>query len=240
VKGGKAEWKEGKMCGRFTLIANPAEIEREFHVEVPGDLSPRYNIAPSQEVTVIKGGDSSTSSLIWGFEPSWATYSSHLIINARMESIAEKPLFRDSFLHRRCLVLADGFFEWARERSRSGYVEKVPMYVRLESGKPFAFAGVWNGKSCVIITTPANEVVSAIHNRMPAILVGDACDLWLDTRMTPERLMKVLGPCPLPMRAHTVSRIVNDPKNDRPDCILPVSMTGGERWQRCTRLSVAF
>ncbi len=200
--------------------------------DVPPDLTPRYNIAPSQPIAVAaNNGQNKVEFFRWGLIPSWAKDAAigNRMINARAETLAEKPSFRVPYRRRRCLVLADGFYEWRKEPGRRA---KTPMYVRLKSGKPFAFAGLWEVWralddqplfSCTIITTTPNALVAKIHNRMPVILEPEAYDLWLDTaEQPPERLGVWLRPYPASqMTAYPVSTLVNDPSNDLPACILP-------------------
>jgi putative SOS response-associated peptidase YedK len=222
------------MCGRFTLVASPSEIAEAFPwIEVPKDLTPRYNIAPLQYVAVVPNdGQNRLTFFQWGLIPSWAKdpQIGNRFINARAETLAEKPFFRSAFRRRRCLILADGFYEWRREINKWGRVVKIPMYIRLKSGRPFALAGlweVWEGESsifsCAIITTTPNELVGSIHNRMPVVLKPEAYMRWLDPKAcSPEVLSEILGPYPASeMEAYPVSTLVNDPKNDLPACILP-------------------
>ncbi len=221
------------MCGRFTLTATPADITEAFpDVEVPADLAPRFNIAPSQSVAVIANTGVQRIELYrWGLIPSWAkdpTIGDRLI-NARAETLADKPSFSRVYRRRRCLVVADGFYEWRQE---TGGRPKTPMYVRLASGRPFAFAGLWDvwkpGEgdplfSCAIITTAPNALMQVIHNRMPVILAPAAYSRWLEpAEVPPERLNDLLVPFPADaMTAYPVSRFVNRPQNEGPGCIAP-------------------
>lgn len=220
------------MCGRFTLTADPNELQEVFPwLNVPDEISPRYNIAPTQPVAVVpNNGENKLDFFVWGLIPFWADDPKigSRMINARSETLAEKPSFRNAYKRRRCLVLADGFYEW---QQRSKDMPKVPHFVRLKSGAPFGFAGLWerwestDGSeifSCTIITTKPNELVKPIHNRMPVILPEDAYDLWLDPdEKGPEQLNHLLGPYPAErMDAYPVSRAVNNPANDSPECIL--------------------
>ncbi|UCC64227.1 MAG: SOS response-associated peptidase [Anaerolineae bacterium] len=222
------------MCGRFTLFVDPKDLMEAFPgFTVPLDWTPRYNIAPSQPIAVIpNNGQNQIEFYRWGLIPSWAKDPSigNRMINARAETVAEKPSFRGAYRRRRCLVLADGFYEWRKEPGRA----KTPMYIRLKSGQPFAFAGLWEAwrapddqtiLSCNIITTAPNSLVAQIHNRMPVILEPDAYDLWLDpAEQSPDRLDAWLRPYPASqMTAYPVSRLVNSPGNDSPDCILPAA-----------------
>ncbi len=168
------------MCGRFTLTTSPEQLRAAFYgLSVPDQVQPRYNIAPTQPVAVVANDDKfQMDFFIWGLIPSWAKDPAigSRMINARAETLAEKPSFRAAFRRRRCLVLADGFYEWRQE---PGQRSKTPMYIKLKSGEPFAFAGLWenwnspdgsNVLSCTIITTEPNSLMQSIHNRMPVIL----------------------------------------------------------------------
>lgn len=222
------------MCGRFTLTATPTDLEEAFpDVEVPADLAPRYNIAPSQPVAVIVNTAVNRVELFrWGLIPSWAKDPAigDRMINARAETLAEKPSFRRLYLKRRCLVLADGFYEW---KQQAGSRLKTPMYIRLASGKPFAFAGLWDAwrpesgdlvQSCTIVTTTPNQLMQMIHTRMPVILDPASYGRWLDpAEQPPDRLDGLLTPYAADeMTAYAVSRYVNRPQNESPECIVPV------------------
>lgn len=212
------------MCGRFVLFASPAMLQAEFELAAPpAGLTPRYNIAPTQSVAVIPNkGERTIEMFTWGLIPSWAKDPSigSRMINARAETLAEKPAFRAAFRKRRCLIVANGFYEWKKEGTG-----KTPMFIRLASQRPFAFAGLWEYwqppgagpvLSCTIITTDANALVSPIHDRMPVILPASAYDLWLDPEpREPTGLMALLHPFEdEPMEAIAVSRLVNSPAND--------------------------
>lgn len=225
------------MCGRFTLAKPLQEIEElvgEIKNDVP--LAPRYNIAPAQPIlTVLNREPRFLTFTQWGLVPRWAkdpTMATRMI-NARAETIAEKPAFRSSFKHNRCLILADGFFEW---RKVAGQKDKTPMYIRLASGEPFAFAGIyadWQGPdgseitTSAIITTSPNELVSKIHNRMPVILSRKHFEAWMDPALEkPDRRGPILRPFPASeMEAYEVSRKVNKVTHDAPDCIAPIQET---------------
>jgi putative SOS response-associated peptidase YedK len=222
------------MCGRFTLTADPNELHDVFPwLSLPEELSPRFNIAPTQPIAVVpNNGENKLDFFVWGLIPFWADDPKigNRMINARSETLAEKPSFRNAYRRRRCLVLADGFYEWQR---RSKDMPKVPHFVKLKTGESFGFAGLWerwespDGSeifSCTIITTKPNELVKPIHNRMPVILSEDAYDLWLDpAERAPKQLNHLLGPYPAErMEAYPVSRTVNNPANDSPECIQPL------------------
>ena len=216
------------MCGRFTRGENIPTLAREFGVvQVNSDLAPSYNIAPTQEVAVIvTAGVKTLLPVRWGLIPSWAKDMSvgSKMINARAETISEKPAYRNAFKKRRCLVVADGFYEW---QSIAGV--KRPIHIRFKSGRPFGFAGlyeVWNSPAgeeittCTIITTQANELMSPIHERMPVIIPKEQEDLWLDPKTEEQSLLlSLLKPYPADqMEAYPVSKKVSSPKNNSPDC----------------------
>lgn len=224
------------MCGRFTLTLEPGELREAFPgVEIPGAMTPRYNIAPSQPVAVIPNdGKNKLDFFVWGLIPSWAKDPAigNRMINARAETLAEKPSFRAAYRRRRCLVLADGFYEWRKE---PGSKPKTPMYIQMESKEPFAFAGLWEiwhsadgseVRSCNIITTEPNGLVKQIHNRMPVVLPKEAYQLWLaPEEKDPSELQGLLAPFPAAeMMAYPVSRTVNSPANDGPECVEPIAI----------------
>ncbi len=216
------------MCGRFTLTVDINTVAKTFGVPATLETSPRYNIAPTQEVvSILHNGADHLAWLRWGLIPSWAKDESigSRMINARAETLTEKPSFKGLLRSKRCLIVADGFFEWKQE---NGF--KTPMYITLKSGEPFAFAGLWDLwkspdgqqiRTCTIITTEPNEVVAPIHNRMPAILLPPARELWLDPDIRDEQaLSHWLAPYPAAeMTARPVSRLVNDPNRDSPELI---------------------
>ena len=223
------------MCGRFTLTVDPAELADAFgSYEFPTRFAPRYNIAPTQPVLAIPNDAKNKADFfLWGLIPSWAKDPSigGKLINARGETIAEKPSFRGGFKYKRCLILADGFYEW---KTAAGTKTKTPYYIHMKDRKPFAIAGlwdVWNSpegdslRTCTIITTEPNELMSTLHNRMPVILDPKDYDLWLDPApQTPEKLIHLIEPFPAAsMSAYPVSTLVNKPGNDRPECVVPAS-----------------
>ncbi len=222
------------MCGRFTLTADPLALQEAFSWVVFGaaNLKPRFNIAPTQAVPVVPNtGDNRLDFFTWGLVPSWAkdpSISSRMI-NARAETAAQKPSFRHAFKRRRCLILADGFYEW---HSVKGEENKLPIYIRRKDRKPFAFAGLWeewhspDGSqilSTAIITTRSNELIRPFHNRMPVILPDSAHKLWLTPgEVSPQALRPLLIPYDADMLvAYPVSRLVNNPRNDTPECLQP-------------------
>ena len=218
------------MCGRFSLFVPPGILEERFDAAVAGAFVPRFNVAPRDDVAAIRDDDPGTiDSLSWGLVPGWVDDPDDFPrpINARAETVAEKPSFRDAFAERRCLVLADGFYEWKGRRG-----SKQPYRVTRTDGEPFAFAGLWetwgsNGgtlRTTTIITTAANETVGAIHDRMPVILARDEERRWLSAA-APDDLQSMLDPYPDDdLEAYPVSRAVNDPSNDSPDVVEPVDV----------------
>ena len=217
------------MCGRYTLKTPASVLTELFGIEeAPSSVTPSYNIAPTQRVATVlsENGKRKLEMLRWGLIPSWADDPAigNRMINARSETAAQKPSFRSAFRKRRCLVLADGFYEW--QKTASG---KQPYYIRMGDGSPFAFAGLWESwgkygeevRSCTILTTEANGLVGEIHHRMPVILPAEEYDLWLDPDMgEAEPLLDLLRPYPDDlMEAYPVSRFVNSPSNDSEQCV---------------------
>jgi len=219
------------MCGRFTLGATAADLARQFDLATIPAWTPRYNIAPSQAVPAViqirETAARESRPFRWGLVPSWAKDPTigNRMINARSETAATKPTFRKSFRERRCLILADGFYEWKREGSR-----KQPFYIKLRDGEPFAFAGLWDHwhpsdgqplETCTILTTAPNAVLQPIHDRMPVILPPTAYSVWLDPAMRDvESVQALLTPYSGEgMIAYPVSTRVNRPANDSPDLV---------------------
>lgn len=222
------------MCGRFTLSQSPESLEAAFRLPTVPAIPPSYNIAPSQPVPVVRQpgevADRELTFLLWGLVPSWSKdpKMGSRLINARAETVTEKPAFRSAFKRRRCLVVADGFYEWQRSDG-----QKQPFYFCIDDRQPFGFAGLWEHweggdgsviESCTILTTAANEVLRPIHDRMPVILPPDQYDLWLDSSIqAADRLLPLLKPYePTQMQAYPVSPKVNSPRYDSPDCIQPL------------------
>ncbi len=227
------------MCGRFTLILEPSELQEELHLgDIPEDLPPRYNVAPTQPVAVVSDPVSRAVELYqWGLIPSWAKDASigSKLINARSETLLEKPSFKSAFAHRRCLILADGFFEWYHPTTRGAKTQ--PYFFRLADGKAFAFAGLWDTwlppdtsepvKSCTIITCPANGLVGQYHERMPAILDSTHIWDWLNPTNRLPLLQSLLQPYPAEkMTSWPVSNRINSPSYDNADCIEPAGQMG--------------
>ncbi len=221
------------MCGRFTLAATPDELQQAFPwltlPQADDALPPRYNIAPSQPIPVVANtGEDKLDYFVWGLIPFWAKDPKigNRLINARGETLAEKPSFKAAYKYRRCLVLADGFYEWETETRR-------PYYARMTSGDPFAFAAIWerwqspDGSeilSSAIITTAPNEVIAPVHSRMPVILSPEDYDRWLTPGdVSSEKLDPLLKPYPSEaMEIYPVSTVVNNPRNDHAACIRPL------------------
>jgi putative SOS response-associated peptidase YedK len=222
------------MCGRFTLMLEAEELQDEFGLQqVPVDVFPRYNIAPSQPLLVVTDWSAKRAEWMkWGLVPSWAKDPSigSKMINARSETVQEKPSFRNAFNRRRCLILADGFYEWQRS---AGKGPSTPYYFYRSDRKPFAFAGLWEFwrspegeelRTCTILTSQANAVVAPVHERMPVILDRLEMETWLSPGTT-EGWMALLRPLPAEyLSAHTVSRLVNSPDHESPDLVLPVGV----------------
>lgn len=237
MAGAAATWTGNRrcgepMCGRFTLTSDPAQLSVEFGgLVLPDDYRPRYNIAPTQNVLAVVAGPEGLRAgwLRWGLIPHWAKDPTigNRLINARAETIAEKPAFRSAFQRRRCLIVADGFYEWARTPAG-----KRPMWIHLQSRRPFAFAGLWERwvspegeevKSCTIVTTDANPFLRTIHDRMPVILPEPERGRWLDPSQDATSLLELLAPYPSDdLAAYEVSTLVNSPSNDMPELIEPV------------------
>ena len=221
------------MCGRYSQTRDLAALVRRFKTaQIRAEVQPRYNVAPSQPApVVVQNTERTLDSYRWGLVPSWAKdfKAGHKMINARMETVADRPAFRRPLRSQRCLVPADGFFEWRTDPTREA---RTPMRVELKSHEPFAFAGLWDSwrdaegretRSFTILTTAANELVATIHDRMPVILRPEDEDLWLDPSADLAALRRVMVPyAGREMRAYAVSTAVNSPRNDTPACIAPV------------------
>ncbi len=223
------------MCGRYTL-STPADLLVElFGLDAVPDLPARFNIAPTQQAALVRvdpaDGTRRLASLRWGLVPFWAKDAGigNRMINARAETVAEKPAFRIPFRKRRCLIPADGYYEWKPVEGR-----KQPYYFTMKDGHPFCFAGLWDRwqpadgepvESCAIITTGANDLGAGVHPRMPVIIAADAYARWLDPRLTQaEALLPLLAPFPADaMTAYPVSTLVNNARVDEPRCITPLA-----------------
>ena len=218
------------MCGRFTMASPGAVIAELFELPEVPQLAPRWNIAPTQAVAAVRASAAGGRELVglhWGLIPSWAKERAigARMINARAETVAEKPAFRAALRARRCLVVADGFYEWQKAGAR-----KQPWHIRMRDGRPFAFAGLWEHwaagpdevlDSCTIVTTTPNGVVAPIHDRMPVILERGDYAVWLDPgQRDPASLLPLLRPHPeAAMEAYPVGLRVNSPANDDAACV---------------------
>ena len=212
------------MCGRFAFFSPAEAVTATFGFEVNFQHEPRYNIAPAQHISLLRRDDTGQTIVDqcrWGLVPFWAKDPAigNRMINARAETIAEKPSYRQSFSRRRCLILADGFYEW-----RAGDGGKTPYFIRAENGQPFALAGLWDEwqrgdasalRSCTIITTAANEFMRDLHHRMPVLLSGGQQSAWFDEKTDRDNLLGLLlGPQVAKLRAWPVSKTVNNPVNE--------------------------
>jgi len=218
------------MCGRFALVTPVAELKKRFNVKLPkGEIRPHYNNAPGQIMPVIEMENPEQLSLFkWGLVPHWAydPKIGYRMINARAETVAEKPSFRSSLKKRRCLIPADGFFEWDKKP-----VKHVPYFIKLKNNRTFAFAGLaahWEKEnekidSFTIITTEPNTLIGKIHNRMPVILAQADEKKWLDPIISDAEALKLLKPFPAKgMEAYPISNLVNNPRNDSAAIIKPL------------------
>lgn len=240
------------MCGRYTFTADANTIAAEFDIADPPTYPVRYNIAPTQDVPVIRlrgpaatpemavvrvsesTGTRQLDVLRWGLIPHWAKDKkiAYSTINARCETVATQPAFRDAFRKRRCIVPASGFYEW-RPAIEDGKEVKQPFYIRRKDGRQMALAGLWERwnspsgeviESFTIITTDANKMLRELHNRMPVMLAPEDYDVWLDPNASIEECKSLLRPCPPEwLEFGPVSRKVNSPRNDSADCIEPLA-----------------
>jgi putative SOS response-associated peptidase YedK len=219
------------MCGRYAFFSPAEAVRRTFALDDVPELEPRFNVAPTQDVPAVRAAEEGArgfAMLHWGLVPKWAKERAigNRMINARAETLAEKPSFRDAFRKRRCLVLTDGWYEW--QVAPGG---KQPWFIRMKDARPFAFAGLWerwkdpaNGsllESCTIVTTDASASIRRIHDRMPVVLAESNWDRWLDTAFSDtETLSELLRPFDAgALEAWPVSRQVNAPKNQGPALI---------------------
>lgn len=230
------------MCGRYVLKAALPEIARMLGIDIGANmataLEPRYNIAPTTTVPIcrMRAADERELALVrWGLVPQWAKSAdgNYRMINARAETVAEKPAFRTPLRSRRCLVPADGYYEWKSIEGR-----KQPYFFSMQDGAPFCFAGLWERwqpaegdalETCTIITTDANALGAEVHHRMPVILAHEDHDRWLDPGTTKaDEVLPLLTPFPAEaMSVYPVSTIVNNARSDGADCIAPLGNPGG-------------
>jgi putative SOS response-associated peptidase YedK len=219
------------MCGRFACDIPPEVIAEAFNVSAPSDIPRSFNIAPTSLVLAVRGSETGNQllQLRWGLVPSWAKDRSLAasMINARSESVHEKPAFRQAIRCRRCLIPANGFFEWAGEGKK-----RRPFYTRTKNGSIMTFAGIWERwrspegellDSCSILTTAANSLIRTVHDRMPVIIRAEEYDLWLDRSITePGKLKPLYNPYPSELlEMYQVSSLVNNPRNDSFECLAP-------------------
>ncbi len=215
------------MCGRYTITTPAEKLAQLFEVEVSAQYQPRYNAAPTQQLPVISNNQKQKISLYeWGILPRWAQEkgSTQRLINARAETILEKATFKSSFKKRRCLVVADGYYEWKKTKDK-----KIPHRILLKEERPFTFAGIWDAfenesgmqvPAFVIITVAASPIIADIHDRMPAILDKETADFWLSDSEDHEGLQDVLRTYPdAQLKAYAVSTQVNVVKNDEESLI---------------------
>jgi putative SOS response-associated peptidase YedK len=223
------------MCGRFALYTDPLALAKRFQTDNVPEIKPSYNVAPSQTIPIVRQENSKRHFALarWGLIPSWAKEinTGYSTINARAETVAEKPSFRSAFRHRRCFVVCDGYFEW-QELAASKV--KQPWFITLKDKQPMALAGLWEHwqgsdgseiESCTIIVTSGNELMQNIHDRMPVILPTAVCDEWLNTNNTDSQgLQTLLTQYPSnEMAAWPVSTMVNSPKHNSEECITPIN-----------------
>lgn len=219
------------MCGRFVRTTPVKVLASLFDCPPPAwDLPPNYNTAPTQPVAVVRPGAEQARELValrWGLLPSWAPDPRTALVNARADTVASKPSFRSAFQKRRCLMPADGYYEWRKEGRW-----KQPYFFHRSDGRPFAFAALWETwaktsepiQSCALITTDANAMAAAVHDRMPVILAESDYAPWLDPASTPEDLAVLLRPAPANwLTSYPVSRAVNAVKNNGPECLAPLT-----------------
>ena len=221
------------MCGRFAQRTPAKTLARQFQVEEVPEVEPSYNIAPTQNILGIRRGKEGREAALlkWGLIPSWAKDVSGgaKLINARAETVTEKPSFREAFRHRRCIIPADGFYEWQRTGGR-----KQPFFFRMKDEQPFGFAGLWESwragdgrvlETCAIITTTANEVLEPVHDRMPVILSPADYELWLGEEARKADLVKeLLRPYPSSeMVSYPVSTMINNTSNAGAELARPLN-----------------
>jgi len=219
------------MCGRFTLTVPLFSWADLMGAEPPPEFEPRCNVAPMQKILTLRRRPGEAAARFefvkWGLIPSWAKDAklAARLINARGETVAEKPMFRSAFKHRRCAIPADGFYEWKLEGKR-----KIPHHFKMRDGAPFALAGLWETwndpkgqtvETCTIVTTISNDILKPFHERMPVILDPSECRIWLDPEIDdPAILLPLLRPYPAEkMTEHLVSDRLNDPRHEGDDCM---------------------
>lgn len=231
------------MCGRYTLTAKQEELVQRFLLkQIAEELKPRYNIAPSQRMLAVRQssehGERELAAFSWGLVPFWAKDPKigYKTINARSETVAEKPAYRAAIKSRRCLIPSNGFYEWQREEKSR---HKQPFYAAMASGELFAMAGLWESwkspegsviVSCSILTTSANEIMTPVHHRMPVIIDEENYDCWLALdEKNPEKLKSLFQPySSKEMICYPISTFVNSPKNEGPELLLEIDPKAGQ------------
>jgi len=220
------------MCGRFVLENTPEQLMKVYRLSSRPDLSPRYNITPSQQIAVVRqqnGGDREMVMMQWGLIPSWAKDPAigYKMINARSETAHEKPSFKQALRSRRCIVPVSGFYEWEKKGK-----EKIPHYIHLRDGDIMSLAGLWETwkspegerlETCTILTTAANSLLKPLHDRMPVVLHNEEFNLWFNRDVDDINLLaELFHSYPSDrLEEHIVSKKVNSPSNDSPECIVP-------------------
>jgi putative SOS response-associated peptidase YedK len=231
------------MCGRFVITSAPDAIRRLLRYEEQPNFPPRYNVAPTQPIPIVRldhHGMRRFALVRWGLIPSWVKDPKRfsLLINARLEGIENRPAFRAAVIRRRCLIPADGFYEWKKEGKA-----KRPYFIRARDKQPFAFAGLWETwfdrdggevETAAIVVCPPNATVAPIHDRMPAIVAPEKFDVWLNVEtVDAQRAAALLGPAPDDyLEAYEISSRVNKYTNDDPENIAPVDLPLGEHAKR--------
>lgn len=233
------------MCGRLVIDLSPEMITEIYGIirDIERELNPRYNVTPSQTIPIVRvdaDGGRELAFVRWGLIPSWAKDIAigNSLINARSETAAEKPSFRSAFKRRRCIIPTGGFYEWQRQDGK----RKQPWYFRMADGSPVSIAGLWEHwqgsdgqviESCSILTTSANELMAPIHERMPVILSHECQAAWLNPKLTDVAvLQEFCRPCSSELlSAYPVSSLVNSPKNDSAECVVPVRILGSAKGQ---------
>jgi len=220
------------MCGRFVLENSPEQLMKVYKLSSLPDLSPRYNVAPSQQIAVVRqqnGGDRELVMMQWGLIPSWAKDPAigYKMINARSETAHEKPPFKQALRSRRCIVPVSGFYEWEKKGK-----EKIPHYIHLRDGDIMSLAGIWETwkspegerlETCTILTTVANSLLKPLHDRMPVVLHNEEFNLWFNRDVDDINLLvELFHSYPSDrLEEYIVSKGVNSPSNDSPECIVP-------------------
>jgi len=205
------------MCSRYTAAKDPRELAARFGAAAPPGLTPRYNLAPGQEAAVVIAAPARRMTMMrWGLLPAWARGpQAKPQVNARADTLSDKPFFRDAYRWRRALVPADGWYEWPKRGA-----DKAPRLFRRKDGAPFAFAGLWEPGGFAVVTTAPNPLVARVHDRMPVVLAPDAEAAWLDAKTPPERLRELFLPYPSdPLEARRVSERVGSASVDEPSLL---------------------